>query len=228
MKKPLIIHNPHDCRSTAFINWLDEQDIDYCLLNWETPCGTSRNHEKALDEVFRLIEMHRTGAMEGLAPPEPEIEYTDEDIENSTYTEQNDRWIMTCECHKGEGYEGPPLRAFPAVILELPNGELGMWDLLLPVDQGLVESITPEEMWDRVKQPELMSVSVKRGECLGGQWFSGLQVTANDPYWSNHIIRTSVRNFIKKYFTIDLREPDKELVPVSVESPMVLKELELK
>lgn len=206
--KPIVIHNPHDTRSVAFVAYLRTKGIDFCLLNWYS----DNTHPRELDLTYRLINMHLTGAMEGLAPAEPEVVFTDEEVAAGDYPREFDRWIMTCECHAGEGYEGPPLRAMPSVILDMGNNELGLWDLLLPIDRGEVSELTPEEMWEMVLQPEWMQVKVKRGECLAGQWIDSAIACASSPHWSNNVIRTGVDRFIKKYMTLKIAEPDKVLI----------------
>lgn len=197
-----VLHNPHDRYSVDFIKYLDKKGMKYCRIDWY---GSSE------EEALRLLDMITSGALDGTASIPPEIKYTDQDIKDKNYPDVFSSWVRKCECHKGEPYEGPPPRSFPSWIEELDNGELGLWDLLQERDRGEVEDVSPEQMFINIT-PEKMVCSVKPGECIAGQWWEGAMETAKSPYWSNNIIRTAVKNFQQKYYTLKIpQEKDKIL-----------------
>lgn len=201
MKNAILLHNPLDAISIKFKEHLDSVGYKYCLLNWYS----NNNHPKQIEETFRLINMHLTGAIEGLAPPDAEIEYTDKDIEEFSYPNEYDRWIMRCECHKGEGYFGPPPRAFPSIVFEHEDGK------------GYTLIDTPETLKDII-DPDYNKVwGCKAGECLAGQAIESAKTCALSPFWSNAIIRESVKRFVLKFETIDLKD-NREAVTIKMKT----------
>jgi hypothetical protein len=207
MKNPILITNPMCKDSREFKEYLDSIGFKYCLLSWYS----DNNNPKGAEEAIRLVVMHLTGALENvpLAPPEPEIEYTDEDIENQNFPNEHQRWIMgnCCKEHAGKGYIGPNLSSLPSIVYELDSGELGIWECHPERNAGekfLISDLTPEKMRE----------SVVPGFNLAGQTIESAMQCASSPYWGNHIMRTAVKNHIKRFNTISIAEREKELVRI--------------
>lgn len=230
VKKPILLHNPHDINSWNFLEYMKNSGEDFCLLTWYNPVDEKDPRGKL--EAERLIYMVLNGILDGGQEIPPPVDYSDEDFDNGKYPTEYQRWNMTCcEEHSKNPYIGPPPRSFPSLVRYLPDGSLGLWDLLIERDRGEVETITPEEMYLNSLNPEKMVCSVQPGEVLAGQWAATCE-THLCKYFSNYIIQRAVKNYIKKYCTIEIKNiidtSLPELVEVDKKDKILLsKELEL-
>lgn len=209
MKHPVLIHSEHDQHSRNLKEYLDSIGFKYCLLNWYTPQDGGKDPTRNRELVLRDVLMYLTGAMEGLAPPEPEVEFTDDDIKDFFWPDEFDRWIMSCcDHHKEFGYEGPPPRATGSLVFENAEGGYTLID-------------TPQQLEDIVNPDSNKIWSCKKGECLAGQWIDSAKATSLSPHYGNSIMREAVRRWVNKYETINLSEKPKELIQLCKKSEIL-------
>lgn len=214
MKNPILIYSESCKVSRDFKAYLDSIDFKYCLLPWVS----DNQHPKQVEESWRYVYMCVSGALDPepkCGPPE-QVYYSDKDIESGSYPNEHDRWIMQCECHKGEGYIGPNISIIPSLVYDLDDGTLGLWECHPERNEGkdfTIKDLIPEKMRD----------SVTPGFHLAGQTIESAIVCAQSQYYGNNIMMEAIRRHIKRFNTINLSEP--ELVTIKSKQSVELKNL---